>query len=303
MKRLATTVVGTAVIAFTIGYLVRGGPERSANERNDDTRISTSQNSQLPTRSTTARQSNRDEEGGTTAAGPDFSATDEVLEEMNRRSRARMKRDRLEDFFVINGIGQQRANNIVQGLVETDVRMQQVQQSMVDQHMAAQAEQIARGDRVGIVLTPEEKAAFEAERASEYREVLGEYYEAYKNYEASYGERRTVATLSSESAEALDYATKETLIQIMHEEQSELEAARARELARNDEPSGSEASRWEAEKQRYYARVAEIRKYNERVLSRAKPYLTDKQFIRLQSLLDNQVRKIELLVELEDIGQ
>lgn len=302
MKNLAAAIVVTAVLAFCIGYLYRGSLDRSPKAFEARTQITTPQDSHgLET--TTATRAEQDDRSAPIALGSGPDATTEVMEVTNRKSRERIKRDRLADFFAINGIGEQRAEEIVQGLVEADYRLNQEQQALFDQHSAAKAEQIARGEVVEITLTPEERAAFDAERSSEYREVIGEYYEAYENYEKSYIQRRVVTDLSSNFAEPLDYTAKETLIRIMHEEQSRLETDADDRLAGPDGQPKSESLEWAATKDRYYARIDEMRNYNERVISRAKPYLSAEHLEQLQTLLDNEIRRIELMIELEDLHQ
>lgn len=302
MKNLAAAIVVTGALAFCIGYLFRGSLDRPPMDLDTKTQIATSQDSR-GSKTTTATSTEQVDRSAPAASRPDPDAIKEVVEVTNRKSRERIKRDRLTDFFAINGIGEQRAEEIVQGLVEADYRLNQEQQALFDRHRAAKSEEIARGEAVEISLTPEQRTAFDAWHSAEYREVLGEYYEAYESYERSYIQRRVVNDLSSSFADPLDYAAKETLIQIMHEEQSRLEPAVDNKLAAPDGQPSSVYQGWAAEKDRYYVRIGEMRAYNERVLGRAKPYVSAEQLEQLQTLLENEIRRIELLIELEDLGQ
>ena len=302
MKKFAAAIIATSTIAFCIGYLFRASLDRSPTDLETRTQLTTSRDSAVP-ETTTASSTVQDDGSLPTASPPDLDATRGVLEVTNRKSRERIKRGRMVDFFAINGIGAQRAEEIIQGLVEADFRLNQKQQALFDQHTAAKADQIARGEVVGISLTPEESAAFNAERSSEYRQVLGEYYEAYESYDRSYIQRRVVNDLSSNFAEPLDYTAKESLIQIMHEEQSRLDSAVYDRLAGPDGQPMSESLEWAAERERYYVRIDAMRTYNERVLSRVKPYLTAEHIDHLQALLDKEIRRIELLIELEDLNE
>ena len=302
MKKLVAAIVVTGALAFYIGYMFRGSLDRPPTDPENGTQIATSQDSQGQ-KTPTATSTVQGDRSAPTASRPDPDATREVIEVTNRKTRERIKRDRLADFFAINGIGEQRAEEIIKGLVEADYRLNREQQALFDQHTAAKAEEIAGGDVVEISLTPEERAAFDAERISEYREVLGEYYEAYENYEESYIQRRVINDLSSGFAVPLDYTAKETLIQIMREEQSRLEIAVYDRFATPDGQPSNVSQGWAAEKHRYYVRIGEMRTYNERVLNRAKPYISAEHLARLQTLLENEIRKIELLIELEDLDQ
>ena len=302
MKKLVAAIVVTGALAFYFGYMFRGSLDRPLTDLETRTEIATSQDSQ-GRETVTATNTAKGDRSAPAASRPDPDATREVIEVTNRKTRKRIKRDRLADFFVINGIGEQRAEEIIKGLVEADYRLNQQQQALLDQHRAAKGEEIARGDVVAISLTPEERAAFDAERSSEYREVFGEYYEAYESYEESYIQRRVINDLSSGFAEPLDYTAKETLIQIMREEQSRLESAVYDRRATPDGQPSNVLQGWAAEKDRYYVRIGEMRTYNQRVLNRAKPYVSAEHLEQLQTLLENEIRKIELLIELEDLDQ
>ena len=302
MKKFAAAIIVTSTIAFCAGYLFRGSLDRAPTDLETRTQLATSQDS-LALEATAASSAVQDDGSLPTALRPDPDATRGVLEVTNRKSRERVKRGRLFDFFAINGIGEQRAEEIIQSLVEADFRLNQKQQALFDQHTAAKADQIARGEVVGISLTPEQSAAFDVERSSEYRQVLGEYYEAYESYERSYIQRRVVNDLSSNFAEPLDFTAKEILIQIMHEEQSRLDSAVYDRLAGPDGQPKSESLEWAAARDRYYVRIDEMRAYNERVISRVKPYLSAEHLEHLQTLLGKEIRKIELLIELEDLNE
>ena len=302
MKNLSILVAVTALIAFSLGYYTRDALERTPNMPEDTEQFTVIEDTKVPAPQSIVRARPNDE-SVQTAAGFDHEAISSTIDAARRESRARLKRDRLEDFFLINGIGADRAEQIVQGLIEADYYLEQIQQTMFDRRTAEKAELIARGDEVAISLTPEERAAFEAESEAQYRKVFGEFYEAYEVYEQSSLQRLTVRSLASSLAEPLDYVAKETLVQVMFEEQTRLEAALESESAGSGAHRTSALQGWEAEKERYYRRIVELRYYNERVLNRARPYLTASQFDQPERLLENEVRQFELLIELEDLDQ
>jgi len=302
MKNLSIAVAVTALITFSLGYYTRVALERAPNIPKDTEQFTVLENTKVPAPQSIVRAELNDE-SVQTSAGFDHEAISSTIDAAHRESRARLKRDRLEDFFFINGIGADRAEQIVQGLIEADYYLEQIQQTMFDRRTAEKAELIARGDKVAISLTPEERAAFEAESEAQYRKVFGEFYEAYEIYDQSSVQRLTVRSLASSLAEPLDYVAKETLVQIMYEEQSRLEATLESESAGSGAHPTSTLQGWEAEKERYYRRIVELRYYNERVLNRTRPYLAASQFEQLERLLENEVRQFELLIELEDLDQ
>jgi hypothetical protein len=302
MKNLSIAVVVTALIAFSLGYYTRGALERAPNILKDTEQFTVLENSKVRAPQSIVRAEPNDE-SVQIAAGFGHEAISSTIDAARRESRARLKRERLEDFFLINGIGADRAEQIVQDLIEADYYLEQIQQTMLDRRTAEKAELIARGDEVVISLTPEERAAFEAESEAQYRRVFGEFYEAYEIYDQSSVQRLTVKSLASSLAEPLDYVAKETLVQIMQEEQSQLEARLESESAGSGAHPTSTLQGWEAEKEGYYKRIVELRYYNERVLTRTRPYLTASQVEQLERLLENEVRQFELLIELEDLDQ
>jgi hypothetical protein len=161
MKNLSIAVAVTALIAFSLGYYTRGALERASNIPNDTEQIAVIENTKVTAPQSTVR-AELNHESVQTAAGFDQEAIKSTRDAAHRESRARLKRDRLEDFFFINGIGADRAEQIVQGLIEADYYLGQIQRTMFDRRTAEKAELIARGDEVAISLTPEERAAFEA---------------------------------------------------------------------------------------------------------------------------------------------
>lgn len=96
---------------------------------------------------------------------------------------------------------------------------------------------------------------------------------------------------------------KETLVQIMYEEQSRLETKLASESAGPGAQPTSALQGWEAEKDKYNRRILELRHFNESVLNRTRPYLTASQFDKLKVLLQEEIRRFELLIELADLDE
>lgn len=302
MKKLSIAIALTALIAFSLGYFTRGALEGAPNTPNETEQLTVIEDAKVSEPQSAVRAEPKEENFRITPSS-DHEAIRETIDAANRESRARRIRDRLADFFVINGIGPDRAEEIVQGLIGSQNHLERLQQTMFDRHTAEKAEHIARGDEVVISLTPEERTAFEAASQAQYRKVFGEFYEAYELYEQSSVQRLTVRSLASSLAEPLDYVAKETLVQIIYEEQSRLDATLESESAESGAHLTSTPQGWEAEKERYYRRVDELRLYNERILNRSRPYLTVSQFEQLERLLENEVRKFELLVELENLDQ
>jgi len=302
MKKLSIAMALTALIAFSLGYFTRGALEGAPNTPKETEQLTVIEDAMVSEPQSGVRAEPKEENIKITPSS-DHEAIRETIDAANRESSAKRIRDRLADFFVINGIGPDRAEEIVRGLIDSRNYLRQIQQTMFDHRTAEKAEQIARGDEVVISLTPEERTAFEAASQAQYRKVFGEFYEAYELYEQSSVQRLTVRSLASSLAEPLDYVAKETLVQIMYEEQSRLNATLESESAGSGARPTSRPQGWEVEKERYYRRVDELRLYNERVLNRSRPYLMASQFEQLERLLENEVRKFELLVELENLDQ
>jgi hypothetical protein len=188
---------------------------------------------------------------------------------------AMSKRKMLEDFFFLNGIGADRAKQITEDLVDTDHYMAQKGNAMIDRHMAENAELIARGGPVEITHTAEEKAEIKAEKEILYRQVFGEFFDAHKEYSGSYPQRRFVDSFSSELPEPLEFAARESIVQIMVEERSKLVSELESESAGLEVPLTNRA-------------------FNERVMNRSRSYLTPSQFMHLKRVLDNDLRRAGL---------
>ena len=116
--------------------------------------------------------------------------------------------------------------------------------------------------------TPEELAAFVAEEEALYREVFGEYYEAYESYSRFHVQRLVIGSFSSNLPEPLDYTTRETMVQIMYEENSRFVSELASESAGPGVPVTSTPQRWEAEKDKYHKHLVAKRAFYDRVTNR-----------------------------------
>ncbi len=139
---------------------------------------------------------------------------------------------------------------------------------MIDRHTAEKAELIAQGGVVGISRTAEEKAQLKAEQETLYRQIFGEYYEAYESYSRFHVQRLVIGSFSSNLPEPLDYTTRETMVQIMYEENSRFVSELASESAGPGVPVTSTPQRWEAEKDKYHKHLVAKRAFYDRVTNR-----------------------------------
>lgn len=304
MRNLTIAVAVTALIAFPLGYLARWAVEPAPSVPNNNETLAVPEHADDPAARAQAKV--RAEPNDAIVPLTASLEREEVLTTTRSSPRAsyiKYKRDRLGDFFLINGIGAERAEQIIQELIDADHYIVQKQDAMLDRHTAENAELIAQGGVVRISRTAEEKAELKAEQETRYRQIFGEYYEAYEEYDRSYSQRRVVTTFSSRLPEPLDSAVKETLVRIMYDEHSRLESEPESESAGSGAHLTSTPQGWEAEKEKYYKRLLERRSFYERVLDRTKAYLTPSQFEQFKGLLDNDLRRFELLIELAEVDE
>jgi len=212
-------------------------------------------------------------------------------------------RDRLRDFFVINGIGSERAEQIIQDLVDADHYIVEKQNAMYDRHTAEKAELIAQGGLVEISLTAEESEELKAEQERRHRQVFGEFYEAHEKYRRSHVQRLVIGSYSSGLPEPLDYTTRETMIQIMYEEKFRFVSELESDSTGSGERIASTATRREGEKDRHQEHLIAKRAFYDRVMNRTAPYLTVSQAEQFKSLLDSDFRRLELMIEMADVEE
>jgi len=304
MKKPVITLAVAALVAFSLGYFA-GGPRENASADFVDAGHSAARSnfeaSQAPGKSQEKAETPRANPQITTdvVQGPVITSTRTTP----RAAYERTKRERLADFFLINGIGAERAEQIIQGLVDADHYITQKGNAIIDRRSAEKADQIAQGGLVSISATAEEKAELEAERQTLYHQVFGEYYEVHEEYRQSYPQRRVVGTFSSSLRQPLDYSAKEAIVRIMYEEQSRLNAEMNSVFAEIGGEGADTPLTWEAEKAKYDAQLLAKRSFSERVLERTKPYLTASQFEQYEGLLEKDIRRFELLIELADIEE
>jgi len=304
MKNLSIVVTVTALIAFSLGYLVRGYAERTPNVSEDTEKSTVREHTEnSATQAQTIVRADPSNANIPSTASFDHEAVITSTRSTPRELYVKNKRDRLEDFFLINGIGADRAEQIIQDLVDADHYLSQKGNTLIDRRTAEKAEQIAQGGVTGISATAEERAEHAAEKETLHRQVFGEYYEAYGEYLRSYPQRRRIGTFSSSLPEPLEYAAKETLVQILYEENSKFESKLRGESAGSGARTASTSQGWEADKEKYSERLIAMRSLNERVMDRAKAYLTSSQFGQFKRQLDNEVRRFELLIELGDVEE
>ncbi len=295
MKNLSVTVVVTALVAFSLGYFARGPVERAPSISKDPEELTVREHTESPaTQAQTIVRADPREVDAPLTTSLDRKAVLTSTSSTPREMHAANKRRRLGDFFVINGIGADRAEQIVQDLIEADHNRVQKQNAMIDRHIAKKAELIAQGVEVGINLSAEEKAELRTEKETLYRKIFGEYYEALEEYNRSYAHRMVVRNFSSMLSGPLEYTTGESMVQIMYEENSR---------RKSDLLSAMAGSSGAYNKESYNEQLLATRSYNERVLKRTRPYLTSSQFEQFKKLLDNDIRRTELYIELEDVGK
>lgn len=287
-------VAATAVIAFSLGYFLRGAGEQPTSMSEHSFATTAPESTESPTPQTPAVVST----GPADAKGAPSAISERAPVITSTRSTPRAAyvastRRRLGDFFLINGIGADREEEIVQNLVEADSYITQKANAMIDRRAAESAERIARGEVVEISRTAEEQAEIESEQEELYRQVFGEHYEAYESYHRSYPQRRRVESFSSGLPDPLEYASREALVQIMHEEYSRPIGADVADISQERV----------AKNDMYHSRLDAIRSFNDRVLNRARPYLTPSQFEQFERLLEKEVRRAELLIEMAEIEQ
>ncbi|RLC55221.1 MAG: hypothetical protein DRI30_07940 [Chloroflexi bacterium] len=207
------------------------------------------------------------------------------------------------DFFLLNDIGSERAEQIIQGLVDADLYIARKRKAMSDRHVADKAEPIAEEDLDRITLTAEEKVELDTEKETLYRQILDEYHEAYESFRRPHVQRLVVGSFSSNLPEPLEYTTRETMVQIMYEENSRFVSELDSESAGSGKRVTSTPQGWEAKKTRYHKHIGAKRVFYDRVMDRTRAYLTASQAEQFKRFLDNDLRRFELLIELTDIDE
>ncbi len=301
MKSLFTTVAVTALIAFSLGYITRGAFERDSSPSKEREELSVREHPEsAESRAQLDESSNQNDVG---ASGVTGSNQEVIIASQRSKSREHYKRTQLGDFFLINDIGPEREQQIIQGLIDADVYLELKRKEMIDRHLAAGTEPLTQERIDTIRLTAEENSQLYAEEESLYRQVIDEYYEAFLEYDRTRLQRETVRSLSSSLQEPLEPVAREQLVQIMYAERTRLESELASVSAGSDAHLANSSQGWEAEKEKYHERLLGMRSYNARVLDRARTYLTPAQFDQLKRRLENEARRFELLIELTDIDE
>ena len=156
MKNLSITVAVTALVAFSLGYLVRGAVERTPDVLSVTEELASREHSEVPT---TQAQT----VVGSEQIGADTPFTTNLNREteipiVRSSSREFFMKKRLGDgdFFLLNDIGSERAEQIIQGLVDADLYIARKRKAMSDRHVADKAEPLAEEDLDRIILTAEE---------------------------------------------------------------------------------------------------------------------------------------------------
>ncbi len=92
-------------------------------------------------------------------------------------------------------------------------------------------------------------------------------------------------------------------MQIMYEENSKFVSELDRESFGSGVRETSTPQEWEAEKDKYLKHHVAKRAFYDRVMDRTTPYLTASQSDQFKRLLDNDLRRFELLLELDDVAE
>jgi hypothetical protein len=208
---------------------------------------------------------------------------------------------KLEDFFLINGIGADRAEQIIQDLIDADHYLISKGNALLERRLAENTELIERGETVRISRTAEEKAEIGAERETLHRQVFGEYYDAYGLYDRSYPQRSVVGTFSSSLSGPLEYTAREAIVKIMYEENSRFVSELKRETAESGVLVTSTPQARAADKGKNDLQLLAKRSFNNRVMDRAKAYLSTSEREQFKRLLDNDVRRLELTMEMMEL--
>ena len=303
MKNLIITMAVTALVAFSLGYFVRGAVERTPDILSITEELASREHSEVP--KTQAQIVVGSEQNDADAPFATNLNQEPEIPNVRSNSRAFFMKKRLGDgdFFLLNDIGSERAEQIVQGLVDADLYIERKRKAMSDRHVADSAEPIAEEDLDRIILTAEEKVELDTEKDALYRQVLDEYYEAYERFLRPHVQRLVVGSFSSKLPEPLDYTTRETMVQIMYEENARFLAELKSESAMPGVPVTTTPQEWAAEKEKYDKHIVVKRAFYDRVMDRTTAYLTASQAEQFKRLLDNDLRRFELLIELTEIDE
>lgn len=301
MKNLSITVAVTALVAFSLGYFARGAIERAPNVTHASEESTVREQSESP--ATQAQTFVGSEQNDAGAAFTTNLNHETVIPNVRSSSRVFYMKKRLGDgdFFLLNDIGSERAEQIIQGLVDADLYVAGKRKAMSDRHVVDKAEPIAEEDVDRIFLTAEEKVELDTEKETLYRQILDEYYEAYESFRRPHVQRLVIGTFSSNLPEPLEYTTRETMVQIMYEENARFVAELKSESALPGVPVTTTPQGWAAEKEKYDKHLVVKRAFYDRVMDRTRAYLTASQSEQFKRLLDNDIRRFELLIELEDV--
>jgi len=302
MKNLSTTVAVTALVAFSLGYFARGAVERTPNVSSTPEERALREHSENPT--TQAQAIVGSEQNDADAPFTTNLNRETVIPNVRSSSRVFYMKKRLGDgdFFLLNDIGSERAEQIIHGLVDADLYIARKRKAMSDRHMANKSEPIVEEDLDRIILTAEENVELHTEEETLYRQILDEYYEAYESFRRPHVQRLAVGSFSSSLPEPLDYMTRDTMVQIMYEENARFVAELESESALPFVPVTTTPQGWAAEKEKYGKHLVVKRAFYDRVVDRTRAYLTASQSEQFEKFLDNDLRRFELLIELEDVN-
>lgn len=303
MKNVSITVAVTALVAFSLGYFARGAVERTPDVFSVTEELASLEHSEIPT--TQAQTVVGSEPNGADAPFTKNLIHETEIPNVRSNSRKVFMKKRLGDgdFFLLNDIGSERAEQIIQGLVDADLYIARKRKAMSDRHVADKAEPLAEEDLDRIILTAEEKVELDTEKDALYRQILDEYYESYESFLRPGVQRLVVGSFSSNLAEPLGYTTRETMVQIMYEENARFVAELEGESAMPGVPVTNTPQGWAAEKEKYDKHLVVKQTFYNRVIDRTAAYLTASQADQFKRFLDNDLRRFKLLIELTEIDE
>jgi hypothetical protein len=209
--------------------------------------------------------------------------------EFQRHQHIQSTTEWLSEFFSILGIGPTQTDEIIQSLVDLDLRRPSDMAALGIQGVFNNPDASEDEKRVAEQGLERLRANWESDR----RAILGGYYDAYIEYIETYPQRVSVNRYSASLSEPLYASTKDELLRIFIEE--------------SKRPEGR-ANRWtlaKRDKKEMMASMQEnvdvTRARNKRIETRARPYLNEEQYQELVESLNNEVARIEIMIRYEQL--
>ena len=289
MNKLLVYIAMTAVVAFALGFYVGGSgrsaapPEAEVPEELDSVPPTTSTGGSAPIVPVTAEES----KVSTTMVD----APSRFPREQMRESFAEALGQMLGDFFLLHQIPKDQADAIVKGLVENQVHaMEALETKAIQEYFSNDDASEVKQYEVNALIE-----AIQLRSEAKEQEVLGLYYEDYKEYRASIPQRQFLTDFSEALEEPLNSTTRDELLTIFAEEsRPQTEPSSARFLGR---PSREEI----IASVKHQNEV--VRERNARIKERVASYLTPKQYEQLAATLDKEVERTETMMRAMELKE